>query len=290
MGRRTLITLALVLTVGCNQPGQWQWQFGPGPSEVAEPRPSEAGAPPAVPAAEIMTDPSQDPVGVTTFTFDVMQVRGPQGLFSESGKLWNHLDAGFLPAEDTAFLHRNGLRVARADAEAWPPIRAILETEPHVQTAQTRLTMSNGLPLLLELDRDPRDQILFLYRRDGTLAGAPWRGSTNALRIEYGILPTDARSVLLEICPELRLDLPAAQTLRGGEQWSPHPAPPRSRIIRELAFRVQLAPGQFAAIGPSSATRELPYIMGALLLCEEQEGEMFESIYFITPTLSRTAN
>lgn len=290
MGRWAL-ALALVLTVGCEQPELWRWQFGPGHSEVTRLEASEAAAPPAVPAADTpKTDPSRAGVVVTTFTFDVLQVRVPQGLFSESGKLWNHLDAGFLPAEDTALLHRNGLRVARAEAEAWPPIRAILETEPRVETAQTRLTMSNGLPLLLELDREPRDQILFLYRRDGTLAGAPWRGSTNILRIEYDIPPSDANAVLLEICPELRLDLPAAAVPRGGEQWSPHPMPPRSRIIRELAFRVQLAPGQFVAIGPSSTTRELPYIMGALLLCEEQEGEMFESIYLITPTLSRTAN
>lgn len=223
---------------------------------------------------------------VTTFTFDILRIRVPQGTFSSSGKVWNHLQTDFLPAETSQLLHRNGLRIARAGPDAWPPIRALLDTEPRVENAQSRLTMSNGLPLLLELDQQPKDQILFLYRRDGTLAGAPWQSSTNLLHIDYGLAPSGADSVLLQVAPELRLDSPAAQAPRGMETWKPSVNPPRSRVLSDLAFRVELAPGDFLAIGPSSATRELPYIMGSLLLCEEILGEKYESMYLITPTLA----
>jgi hypothetical protein len=138
------------------------------------------------------------------------------------------------------------------------------------------------------LDQKPRDQILFLYRRDGTLAGATWRASTNLIHIDYGIPPSRGDSVLLEIAPEMRMESPAAVAFQGIEQWSPPPSVERSKVIRDLAFRSQLGPGEFLAIGPSSTVKELPYIMGCLLLCEEMDGQKYESMYFITPTVSRT--
>lgn len=297
---RGIVSSALLLSgvlclAGCDASGPSPWGF----AAQADPAPAQpAGAVAAGPVPPVIAPPSattaglagRPPVVLATFTFDILRVRVPQGLFSESGKVWNHLDPDFLPAETAKLLHRNGLRAARADAASWPALRAILETEPRAETAQSRLIMSNGLPLLLELDLQPKDQILFLYRRDGTLAGAPWRSSTNVLRIDYGIPPAQMDSVLMEIAPELRLDSPAAHALRGAEHWDRNAFPERSRVIRDLSFRAQLGPGQFLAIGPSSATREMPYIMGSLLLCEEQNGEKFESMYFITPTVSLTGD
>ncbi len=290
-GPASVLALMLVATGGCKQASPITWRLGTAsPLATSQPAPPPAVAPSPAPVAEVAQQARLDRAGpvVTTFTFDILRVRVPRGLFSGSGKIWNHLETDLISAEMTSLLHRNGVRAARASADSWPPIKAILETEPKVQISQSQLTMSNGLPLLLELDQQPKDQILFLYRRDGTLAGAPWRGSTNVLRIEYGIPPADADSVMLEIAPEMRLDSPAAMALRGAEQWDPNVVPQRSRVVRELSFRVQLGRGQFLAVGPSSATRELPYIMGSLLFCEENGGEKFESMYFITPTVTRT--
>ncbi|HOA73571.1 MAG TPA: hypothetical protein PL151_08245 [Phycisphaerae bacterium] len=291
-----LACLTLAASSGCDPTGELRWPFAtdspaPQTQPATDPTPAaRTSIPSATPPAADAPRPNRPAIVVTTFTFDILRVRVPQGLFSESGKVWNHLESDFLPADTAKLLHRNGIRVGRANAESWPALRAILETEPRAETAQSKLTMSNGLPLLLELDRHPKDQILFLYRRDGTLAGAPWRSSTNVLRIEYGIPPTQPDAILVEVAPELRLDSPAAHTLRGIEHWDPTAIPERSRVIRDLAFRATLEAGQFLAIGPSSATRDLPYIMGALLLCEEQGGEKFESMYFITPTVSRTGD
>lgn len=275
---------------GCNSNLAGGWRLTGLPSTGTQPS-GEASAEPS----QVRTAAGEAPLDrpslfVTTFTFDVLRIRALQGTFSDSGKIWNHLETDFLPADTTKLLHRNGLRVARAGTESWPPIRAILETGARTETAQSRLIMSNGLPLLLELDQQPRDQILFLYRRDGSLAGAPWRWSTNVLRIEYGLAPASPDSVLLEVAPELRLDSPAAQAPRGAEHWNPTLAVDRSRVITDLAFRVELAPGQFVAVGPSSSTLQLPYVMGSLLLCDETAGEKFESMYIITPTMSRTAD
>lgn len=270
-------------------------------------RPSEAGTattqPSAVPPEPAPVDQApatpakSSPAGadlprasylVTTITFDVLRVRVPQGLFSGSGKIWNHLDTDFLPAETARLLHRNGLRPGRGSLESWPPIKAILETESRVENSQSSLAITNGLPFLLELGY-PRDQLVFVFRRDGTLAGAPWRTCTNLLRVEYGLSPQRPDAMLLEVMPELRPDSAAAQEPRGAERWNlAAPAPGNSLALRELAFRVEATPGQFIAIGPSPVVRELPYVVGTLMLCEERDGQKFESMYFLTPKATRT--
>lgn len=237
------------------------------------------------------SSPLRPAIVVTTVTFDVLRVRVPQGFLSQSGKIWNHVDTSFLPDTTVNVLHRNGLRVARGEAHAWPPIKAILETEANVETAQSQLSVSNGFPLLLDVDPAPRDQLLFVYRRDGSMAGAPWPASRNLLRIDYGISPTNSQALLFDVVPAIRPDSPAAYAPRGAERWNLSSVlADRTMTIRDLAFRAELAPEQFLAIGPSTATRDLPYVIGSLLLCEEKAGEKFESIYFITPTVTRSGD
>jgi hypothetical protein len=262
------------------------------PSAGSEQDPSSNTGSAATPAP--MPDratPPRPAIVVTTVTFDVLRVRVPQGLLSRSGKIWNHVDTSFLPDPTVNVLHRNGLRVARGEADAWPPIKAILETEANVETAQSQLSVSNGFPLLLDVDPAPRDQLLFVYRRDGSMAGAPWPSSRNLLRIDYGISPTNSQALLFDVVPAIRPDSPAAYAPRGAERWNLSSIlADRTMTIRDLAFRVELAPEQFLAIGPSTATRDLPYVIGSLLLCEEKAGEKFESIYFITPTVTRSGD
>lgn len=232
----------------------------------------------------------QEPVIITHVTFDVLRARVPRGFFSESGKVWNHLDEEVIPADRAASLNRNGFRVARGHVDAWPPIKALLETQPHVQTSRSRLTMNNGLPLLLELDQAPRDQTAFMYRPDGTLVGARWPGSSNLIRIEYGIAPTKANTVIVEVMPQIRQDGfgPEHPLIAGRTTAGAGPPQPPSLVLRQLAFQMEMDRDQFLAIGPSATTTELPYSIGSLLLCDEDVNGRFESMYFITPRVSRS--
>jgi len=225
---------------------------------------------------------------LTQVRFDILRVRVPKGVFSESGKIWNRLEQEVLPAQTALLLQKNGLRVARGKLEDWRPIRALLDAEPHVTTGQNAITMNNGLPLLLELHAEPRDQLLFLYRPGGTLVGAPFRMSTNVLRIEYSVPLHDADALEIEMMPEIQLQhLPSSNTLRRPDELAQVPVPP-GRILRELAFRITLQPGEFVTVGPSPAANEIPYVAGALLLCDELDGKRYESMFFITPQVSQT--
>jgi len=224
---------------------------------------------------------------VLRINFDVFRVRVARGVFSESGKIWNHLDEEAIPADTALLLQRNGLRAARGKLDSWPPIKALLEAETQVETSRSSMMVSNGLPLTVELDPRPRTQVLFLLRADGHGAGRTYAESTNSLRIEYEIPLTDTNAVVVEAMPEIRLPQTAARFAFAPDGLIEHPAQRPARVLRELAFRMVVGPDEFFVIGPSSAAHQA-HLAGSLFLCEEIEGRQFESMYFITPRVVAT--
>lgn len=139
--------------------------------------------------------------------------------------------------------------------------------------------------MTLEVSGAPRDQVLFLHRPGGGMAGATFAHSVNALRIEYAVPPTEMDSVELWILPEIRQrDLgPGWQVTRGEIQPRPTEA---SRVLRELAFHVVVPADQFVVIGPSSQIRR-QLLIGRAMLTESIDGQTYESLYFITPRVIR---
>lgn len=219
--------------------------------------------------------------------FDILQARVPKGAFSESGKIWNHLDEEAIPADLAALLQKNGLRVGRGSPDSWPPIKALLDQETGVETSRSNTTVGNGLPLSLNVDQHRmRDQTLFLFRRDGTLGGVTFPKSSSFLRLEYDLSTAAPEGVTLEVMPEFREQQVLGKlTLRDAVLDQPIEQP--TRVLRELAFRMHIKADQFCAVGPSSAAHQ-GHLAGSLLLSEEVEGRRHESIYFITPHVYRT--
>jgi hypothetical protein len=228
----------------------------------------------------------QQQVVVLRVNFDILRTRVPKGAFSESGKIWNHLDEEAIPADVSTLLQRNGLRVARGKVDSWLPIQAILDQEK-LETARTNMTLSNGLPLTIDLDQLKREQTLFLFRRDGSLAGVTCPMSGNRLRIEYEIPVTDASAVTVEVMPEIRQQPVLAQPRMNESGLLDRSIEEPGRVLRELAFRMTVAAGEFFVIGPSRTTHQV-YLAGSLLLCEQIEGRQYETMYFITPRVYRT--
>jgi len=281
--------LVLILLTGCNNRGNmFTRQTKPAPIPTSEP--SAETNPLAYASAEKLSEMAavlqQQQVVVLQVNFDILRARVPKGAFSESGKIWNHLDEEAVPAEVSTLLQRNGLRVARGKEDSWQPIQAILDQEK-LETARSNMTMSNGLPLTIELDQRQRDQTLFLYRRDNTLAGVTCPMSGNRLRIEYEIPVTDASAVVVEVMPEIRQQKVLAPVRVNELGQLDRPIEEPGRVLRELAFRMTVSAGEFFVIGPSRTAHQ-GYLPGSLLLCEQIEGRTFETMYFITPRVYRT--
>jgi len=286
----TLLTgclVAVFTTAGCDAPrtsGTRTSRENPPATAVKETTPTLAAntTDPGKPADGLR----QEPVIILQVNFDILRIRVPKGVFSESGKIWNHLDEGTIPAETTKLLQRNGLRAARGKPDSWPPIKALLEPVK-VETSRSDMTLLNGLPLFVEIDRRQRDQTLFLYRRDGTLGGVTCPQSSNFIRIEYAIPLADPSAVEVEVMPEIRQQqtlTPLRLNELGQLEQAFHEP---TRVLRELAFHMELPAGEFMVIGPAAAAHP-GHLAGSLLLCEVIDGRPYESMYFITPRVYRT--
>jgi hypothetical protein len=128
---------------------------------------------------------------------------------------------------------------------------------------------------------------MFLYRADGSMAGATFPRSTNVLRVEYAISTTEANTVMVDVMPEIRL-MPVDTAPAFDLSWpEPPPLEPPSRPFRELSCRLTIKLGQFLTIGPSAAVQK-GYLPGSLLLCDEADGHRFEALYVITPKVVST--
>lgn len=220
--------------------------------------------------------------------FDILRAMVPQGQISESGKIWNHVNEEAIPTAVAAHLRRNGIRVGVGTTAAWEPIRALFESIPDTRfTPPQPLLVRGGTPIWLEIDRTPRDQSLFIYEPDGRLVGATFAQSTDVLRIEYEVPPTEIDNVSLRIMPEIRqenIEVPAEMT---PENLQPRPMD-LVRVVRELAFEVRLAPDQFVLVGPGPNVKQTS-LLGHAFLTTPIDGQLYESVYFITPQVQRLA-
>lgn len=259
-----------------------------GESSAPPPVRSAAPLPPPPPPQRAIAQSSDDKalVVLTQVEFVILRVRAPTGFFSRSGKIWNHLELEAVPASTAALLDLNGLRVARGRPDAWAPIDAMFQQQEGLYTSTSSMTMIGGVPLAVELDPTPRDQTLFIFRQDGTLAGVDVPGSTNFIRIEYGVPLERADNLMVEVMPEIRL----RETQPSLLVFGPAAPPTRpQRVLRELAFRMEIPPEHFFVVGPTPAAHN-GNLAGSLLLCEKVEGRLYESMYFVTPRLIRTTH
>ena len=283
----------LGLTGGCSE---WSWDLSAGelaasaPAPAGTPVPTEAVVPAA--SAESATDPlseelrlPQEPIRLK-ISFHVLRIWAKQGVFSQSNMVWNYLDEEVLTAEQSSHLRRNGLRVARGQVATWPAIKEMLDREITATCAQ-EIIVAPPAPLEIEVSAEPRDQVLFIVRPDLRLKGGDFISSTNLLRIEYPIALDDWRSLELEVMPEIRLPLFRRPRTLTAEGWVYHPLEQPGAVLRELAFRMKIAPGEFLLIGPSRQAHTGHYA-GSLLLCDETDEGRIESIYVITPRVERT--
>jgi hypothetical protein len=285
-----VVAATLLVTAGC-QDGKFTLNWTGKPPATAPAPAVEPDWPGASSQTRVQNQPEtsgpQRPTLILQISFDVVRARVPRGFFSQSEKIWNHLNEGAIASDAAVLLQRNGMRVARGDANSWPPIKALLEQQGQVETSQNRMVLNNGLPLVVEPDPRTRDQTVFLFRPDGSLGGASFPQSTNGLLIEYALTGANLDRIRVSVIPQIRLPRQAPRLNPDTPGFIEQPLLPPTRVLRELAFATEVGPEQFVAIGPSRLI-ENAHLMGSLLLCEESEGRRLESMYFITPRVLNT--
>lgn len=223
---------------------------------------------------------------ILKINFEVIRLEAPAGFFSESEKIWNYLTSRDFDPKREHMLRLNGLRMAKGKSDSWSAIKTLLD-QADIQCVTSTQTVSNALPLEIKLDPVPRDQTLFLFRPDRTLAGFPYPNSINQWRIEFAIPLEDIDSVEVTPMPETQLPYRRPKSKLTINGWEHYPIERPIRIFRELSCTMRIGPDEFFVIGPSTQS-EKKHLIGSAFLCSERDGLEYESMYVITPRVIRS--
>lgn len=287
-----LVLTALTLCGGCQnaQPGDEPgrdgsqfWKLNWLDQSTAS-APGEDSADSSIAPSDEPTDANPStPVAILSIDFQILRVRAAQGTFSRSAKIWNAIDEEILSPDAHVLLERNGLRVGAGQVADWPQIKAILDAE-QVELQRDHQVVQNGLPLTVEVMPQMRDQLLFLFRPDGTMAGRSYGYSRTRLRIDYAISVMVADSVEAQVMPEIVLPTPEREQTLIPARRERYPVEEPTRPLWEIAVKTRIGPGEFLAVGPTEKVYE-GHFAGTLLLVDEVDGRKLESVYFITPQI-----
>lgn len=219
--------------------------------------------------------------GQKAVQFRVIQVQAPLGEFSQSQKIWDHLDEQAVGTETQMMLQRNGLRVALGSAESWPPVQAILDSVTKRNVRQLPASLPNSLSVSLQLTGEPVDQTIFFYRPNGTMVGNFYSQATDVLRITWDFYSDNIEQVVVYITPEIRQDQTGVTykaTPLGAAQVPVY----EGRVLNELACRLVVSPEGYIVIGPGPDV-EHAGLLGKEFLVNQIDGEPYESILVIVP-------
>ncbi len=296
-----LAPAVLTVLTGCQGMAAWSDQptatssaepHGTGPGATTKPQVSQA-LPTAGADAELVTGGTADPAAeqpptgpILGVSLDVLRVDVPLGTLSGNDRFWNQLDEQSLGADRTVLLKRNGLRAAVGRAEAWAPIKAMLDSVDDKMVYREAVKLHQG-PLAFQISDGPDDQHVFLYRPDGTMAGASFTASHNLFHIRHRLDEDDPNQVHLTVIPGIRQNQRRLEWAKRGQRLVRVPTF-YGRTLHELTMGVRLSPGRFLVIG---AGREvaLPSVLGRTMLTREVDGKRYESVFLMTPEVIRHA-
>lgn len=213
--------------------------------------------------------------------FRVMQVQVPQGEFSRSQKIWDHLDEQAVGVETQMLLQRNGLRVALGSPESWPPVKAILESVPKRSVRQLPPSLPNSLSVSLQLTGEPVDQTIFFYRPNGTMAGSFYSQASDVLRITWDFHSDNIEQVAVYVTPEIRQEQSGVVFKATPLGAAPVPIY-EGRVFSELACRLIVSPNGYIVLGPGADVDHIG-LLGREFLVTQIDGEPYESILVIVP-------
>ncbi|MFN0135934.1 MAG: hypothetical protein ACKVS9_07420 [Phycisphaerae bacterium] len=218
-------------------------------------------------------------------TLAVLHVEIPARELDAADNIWTHINESQIDADVGLRLSRNGLRVGVADLTAFEPIRVILDSIPrHRVTQPPPLSVPNGLPLVLEMDAEPRDQTIFCVAADGILSGGTYLQSRNSIRVTYGALPGESGRIRFYATPEIQQREDGFRWIR--TEMGLWQQPNERRFVVEAAsFGLELKKGEMVIIAPSRAGRAAG-LVGETLLARDFEGERYYSFVFMRPEVS----
>jgi len=295
---KKVFLLMCILPVGCNRPEQRSFAglFKKSPSSAETQADSIPQSDVNVLAAKRDEDareasPRQNRLAPAmtylSTNFDIMRVKVPTGMATESETIWNLVDEQVISAQTIQHLRKNGFRIGLTSQDDWAAIKVTLDEAERVVVNRLQFSPKNAGPMRIELDEAPANNTIFFYRPDQTLAGSAWPNSRKLINLHHRVDPEDLHSVFLGIEPEVRQQQTATRwekTPLGMRQVRIH----AGKVYADLAVTLPVPPQSVLVIGPSPAARHTTLIGQAFLTDTDDKGQTSEVILFFAPTVVRT--
>jgi hypothetical protein len=275
--RLSIPLLILGGLIGCDG-GTRSWVEPPVPDAPArELRVADTGfTPTRASTATVAVRPPESRIDVS---LRVLNVQIPRAQRTQAATIWDQLREDIADSATRQRLYRNGIRVGLGRTERWDAIQQAVDAiDGHRSYQLPPLRALPGVPLLLELDREPKDQTIFYVEHDGILSGDTWPASQRMLRITYGFHPFDLKQVLLNIVPEIhrRIDSQLSYTDGG---WTAGPER-QGRAYGAAGFGVPLGPDEFVLLAPGEKADVIGLVGGAFLT-DKSEDQAYDSYVFL---------
>jgi hypothetical protein len=250
--------------------------IGCGANSPPPPPPQSAVSPAAPPPAASDAKAPLTGSGIITGTMYHLQM--PFGANSRDEAFWKLLDEDVVDVETNLNLNRNGLRVGRGRIADWPDFLKLLNAESAIKLKQTdftaapvfedaRVEMSDVLP----------EELLFIYDDHG-LTMRSFDNCQNLLSMTFQWAPRKPRTIRLTVCPVI-------MAWRTRRDYSLSDDPPAVKYLErlnyyDLHFIADIAPGEFLALGTTTATED-PNRIGSRFLTRDGPNQRYEELLIL---------
>jgi len=233
---------------------------------------STAAPPPAASDA----NPALTGSGIITGTMYHLQM--PFGANSRDDAFWKLLDEDVVDVATNLNLNRNGLRVGRGRVADWPDYLKLLNAESATMLNETKfLTQPSFDDARLPMSDILPEELLFIYDDHG-LTMRSFDDCQNILSMAFQWAPRKPRTMRLTICPAIM-----AWRTRRDYSLTDNPDPVRylERLnYYDLHFRADIAPGEFLAVGTTTATED-PNRIGSRFLTRDGPNQRYEELLIL---------
>ena len=247
-------------------------------SAHSQPQPPSRSVTPSVAPPPAASDAKAPLIGSGIITGVMYQLQMPFGANSRDESFWKLVDEDVVDVATNLNLNRNGLRVGRGRVADWPDFLKILLTESAIKLRETDFTAQPSFEdARLEMSDIMPEELLFIYDDHG-LTMRSFDDCQNLLSFTFQWAPRKPRTIRLTICPVIM-----AWRTRRDYSLSDEPAPARylERLnYYDLHFRADIAPGEFLALGTSTATED-PNRVGSRFLTRDGPNQRYEELLIL---------
>ncbi|MGA2443378.1 MAG: hypothetical protein ABSH08_20695 [Tepidisphaeraceae bacterium] len=234
---------------------------------------SPVAAPPA--AASDANPPSS---GGGIITGAIYRLQMPFGANSRDDSFWKLLDEDVVDVPTNLNLNRNGLRVGRGWVADWPEYLKLLIAESAIKIEEIDYAAGWSFEDALQpMSGVLPEELLFIYDDHG-LTMRSFDDCQNLLSLKFQWVPRKPGTIRLTICPVI-------EAWRTRRDYSLSDDPPEAKYLErlnyyDLHFRADVAPGEFLALGTSTATED-PNRVGSRFLTRDGPNQRYEQVLIL---------